>query len=569
MDQYEDPISHFRQYVEEENQKTERGRWINGDYPEYEGTLTVNSRLTRNVGYIAVKRIYRALKLDQFWKKHLKGRKIRYDFEGLFFLLVAARLLDPGSKKYSFEKKDQFFEPLGGFKLEDVYEAFDVIADHNSELQAWIFHQSKNLIERQTDICYYDGTNYYFDIGRPDVDEVDDQGNITDRKLRKRGAEKNKRPDPIVNMGLLIDKKAIPIAYDIYPGNESEKVHMLPVINQARQHLMINRIINVADRGLNTSENIWHLAGNNTSSNPESMDGYVFGKSVKGADEEFKAWALDRSSFVTEYLDPDPICSEDEDHLKDSSGKDKVKFEYKIRNHVAKLTVHVEMPDGTIKKKITSTDQRQLVYYSEKYAMKQKRDREVMLERARDLIRNPTKYDRVTAAGSASYIKNIKFNKETGEIVGNNLILDEEKIAEEEKYDGFYSIVTSELKLSGQEIRNIYRGLIRIEHTFRITKSEMEVRPIFVKTTDHIRAHFSTCYAALCILKILMELLDNKYSARKILNSLNECTVSEIGNSIWQFNYYDEVLNDIAAKLDLNLDHRYRTREQIRRLLQY
>ncbi len=450
-----------------------------------------------------------------------------------------------------------------------MYEAFDVIADHDSELQAWIFHQSKNLIERQTDICYYDGTNYYFDIGRPDVDEVDDQGKITDRKLRKRGAEKNKRPDPIVNMGLLIDKKAIPIAYDIYPGNESEKVHMLPVINQARQHLMINRIINVADRGLNTSENIWHLAGNNTSSNPESMDGYVFGKSVKRADEEFKAWALDRSSFVTEYLDPDPICSEDEDHLKDSSGKDKVKFEYKIRNHVAKLTVHVEMPDGTIKKKITSTDQRQLVYYSEKYAMKQKRDREVMLERARDLIRNPTKYDRVTAAGSASYIKNIKFNKETGEIVGNNLILDEEKIAEEEKYDGFYSIVTSELKLSGQEIRNIYRGLIRIEHTFRITKSEMEVRPIFVKTTDHIRAHFSTCYAALCILKILMELLDNKYSARKILNSLNECTVSEIGNSIWQFNYYDEVLNDIAAKLDLNLDHRYRTREQIRRLLQY
>jgi transposase len=227
------------------------------------------------------------------------------------------------------------------------------------------------------------------------------------------------------------------------------------------------------------------------------------------------------------------------------------------------------MPDGTIKKKVTSTDQRQMVYYSEKYARKQKRDREVMIERAKDLINHPKKYDKVTAAGSAAYIKNIKFNAETGEVIGNNLRLDIEKIIEEEKYDGYYSIVTSELNLSAAEIRNIYRGLIRIEHTFRITKSELEFRPIYLWTSEHIKAHFTVCFTALYILKILMKLTNDEYTAEKILNAMNQCTVSDIGNNLWQFNYYDDCLAALSAKLDITLNYRYRTREQVRRILKY
>ena len=386
---------------------------------------------------------------------------------------------------------------------------------------------------------------------------------IIDKKLRKRGPEKNRRPDPIVSMGLLIDRNAIPIAYTIYPGNESEKIHMLPVINTARKHSMINRIINIADRGLNTSENIWHLAGKNDKDNSE-RDGYVYGKSVKGADKNFKNWALNKKGYKTIYLNPDKIYSEDEDQ---ADGK--VKFTYKIRNEVVKLNVHVLMEDGTEKIQSVESSQRQLVYYSEKYAMKQKHDRQVMIERAKDLIAHPKKYDRITAAGSGAYVRNIQFNKETGEVTGKNLQLDIDKIQEEEKYDGYYSIVTSEIKMPPEQIRDIYRGLIRIEHTFKITKSELDTRPIYLWTTDHIKALFTICYTALCLLKILMNLLGDKYSAETILKSLRKCTVSELTGGYWQMNYCDETLEAISKKLNLDLNTRFRTREQIRRFLKY
>ena len=568
-DKYEDPVKHFKELYKKKSSVI-RKELTNKDTVsltiDLNDTLEPKTDLTRNIGYVVFKILYRKLKLDVFWKKHMAGRKFEYDVEKVFYLLVIGRLLDPGSKKYTYDNRYQFFEPIGDFELEDIYKALDVIAAFDEELQSWIFHNSKDLIDRDTDVCYYDGTNFYFDIGRPDVDKIDEDGNIIEKKLRKRGAEKNKRPDPIVNMGLLIDRNAVPIGYSIYPGNESEKVHMLPVINSARKHSMIGRIINVADRGLNTSENIWHLAGKNDRDH-SGMDGYVYGKSVKAADKDFKSWALEKEGYHTIYLDPDKMYSDDEDVSESHDGK--VKFTYKIRNEVVKLNVHVEMDDGTVKVKKVNTSQRQLVYYSEKYALKQKHDRQVMIERAKDLIAHPAKYDRVTAAGSGSYIKNIQFNKETGEVTGKNLQLDIEKILEEEKYDGYYSIVTSEMKMKPLEIRNIYRGLIRIEHTFKITKSELDARPIYLWTTEHIRAHFTVCYTALCLLKILMNMLGDSIPAENILSSLRKCTVSELVGGYWQTNYYDETLQTIAGKLDLQLNTRYRTREQLRRFLKY
>lgn len=568
-DQYDDPVQHFKDFYKKTSSRIKKEIALNKTASvtlDLNETLEPNTDLTRNIGYVAFKILYKKLKLDVFWKKHTAGRKFEYDVEKIFYLLVIGRLLDPGSKKYTYDTRQQFFEPIGDFDLEDVYKALDVITEFDEELQTWIFHNSKNLINRNTDVCYYDGTNFYFDIGRPDVDEIDDDGNVVDKKLRKRGAEKNKRPDPIVNMGLLIDRNAVPIGYTIYPGNESEKVHMLPVINTARKHSMIGRIINVADRGLNTSENIWHLVGKNDR-DYSGMDGYVYGKSVKAADKNFKSWALNKKGYKTIYLDPDKMYSDDEDVSDNHDGK--VKFTYKIRNEVVTLNVHVEMEDGSVKIKKVNTSQRQLVYYSEKYALKQKHDRQVMIDRAKDLIAHPKKYDRVTAAGSGSYIKNIHFNQETGEVTGRNLQLDIEKILEEEKYDGYYSIVTSEMNMTAEEMRDIYRGLIRIEHTFKITKSELDARPIYLWTTEHIRAHFTVCYTALCLLKIMMNMLDDSIPAEHILDSLRKCTVSEMAGGYWQTNYYDETLQAIASKLDLQLNTRYRTREQLRRLLKY
>ncbi len=565
LDRYDDPVAHFKSYyknltLEKREPKQDNTVNITLDLGE---VLEPGTNLVRNIGYVAFKRLYRSLKLDKFWKKYTSGKKIEYNFERIFFLLVMGRLLYPGSKKYTFDNRGLFFEPLNGFELEDVYKALDIIAEQDEQLQAWIFHQSKSLVQRDTDVCYYDGTNFYFDIGRPDVDEIDETGEVMEKKLRKRGPEKNRRPDPIVSMGLLIDKNAIPIGYTIYPGNESEKVHMLPVIQTARKHSMIGRIINVADRGLNTSENIWHLCGKNNRED-SGMDGYVYGKSVKGANQSFKEWALDKKGYTTVYIDPDKVYSEDEDTC-----DDKVKFTYKIRNTIVELNIHVEMEDGTVKIKKAKTEQRQLVYYSEKYAMKQKHDRNVMIERAKDLIAHPKKYDKITAAGSGAYILNIQYDKNTGEVMGRNLELDWEKIKEEEQYDGYYAIVTSEMDMEPAEIRNIYRGLIRIEHTFKITKSELEARPVYLWTTEHIKAHFTVCYTALCLLKIMMSILGNEYSAEAILDSLRKCTVSELVDGYWQTNYYDEVLKKISELMDIEFNTRFRTRENLRRFLKY
>ena len=158
-----------------------------------------------------------------------------------------------------------------------------------------------------------------------------------------------------------------------------------------------------------------------------------------------------------------------------------------------------------------------MAYYSEKYARKQKRDRDIMIARAKDLIAHPKKYDRITAAGSGAYVQNIAFDKSTGEILEDReLILNTEKIAEEEKYDGYYSIVTSELKMSDHEMRDTYRGLARIEETFKISKTEFESRPVFVWTNEHIEGHFATCFTALVLIRLLQTKLGRKYPIGKV-----------------------------------------------------
>jgi transposase len=215
-------------------------------------------------------------------------------------------------------------------------------------------------------------------------------------------------------------------------------------------------------------------------------------------------------------------------------------------------------------------DQKQMAYYSEKYAKKQRADREVMIQRAKDLILHPKKYDKVTSAGSASYVRNIAFDKNTGEIMeGKTLELDMKKIEEEQKYDGYYSIVTSELNMSDFEMRDIYRGLTRIEDTFKISKTDFDSRPVFVRTNDHIDAHFTICFTALVLIRILQAKLGNRYPVGRIVNSLKKYTCVPLDTNHYQFTYYDNVLKDCQKVFHLELDNRYRTRQQIQRLLRY
>lgn len=558
---FDDPVSHFKKVAEEKNaeQNTSRKTSVPIDLSS---TMSTSEDNLRNVGYAVLKDLYKQLELDKFWKLVLRKTSIQYDLEAVFRLLVFSRILYPGSKRDTFLNKSAYFEDMGGFSLKDTYKALDVFDQYDEQLQKWIYSHSSKICERDMSVSYFDCTNYYFDIGRSDMDTFDDdgrpvdgKGNPAEIKYRKRGPEKNHRPDPIVEMGLLMDKDGIPLAFDLFPGNESEKVHMRPIINRVKSQFGSGRVIFVADRGLNTSDNIYFLNGDNKADhNPR--DGYVYGQSVRGADAEFKAWVL-KGDYKTEKLT-------------DDDGRE-VTFTHKSRIHPKTIQVNTTVPGQKKKrKKPVSIDQKQMAYYSEKYAKKQKHDRDIMVARAKDLIKHPKKYDKITAAGSGAYVQNIAFDKSTGEIIeGRELVLDEAKIAEEEKYDGYYSIVTSELKMSDHEMRETYRGLARIEETFKISKTEFESRPVFVWTNEHIEGHFATCFTALVLIRLLQSKLGSRYPIGKTIESLRKYNCTQIGTTLYQFVYYDEILEECGKIFHLELNNRYRTREQIRRLLKY
>lgn len=557
----DDPIAYYTQYAKEltEKSRLEKEKTITIDTTEI---MEPDEDDFKNVGYGVLKEIYRQLELDRFWRWKTRGKKIQYNLELIFRLLVISRILYPGSKKETYENRHIYFEPIDGFSLDDVYHALDLIAENEEALQQWIYQHSEKIFARDLSVSYFDCTNYYFDIGRPDVDLLDDngipvdaQGHPTDAKYRKRGPEKNHRPDPIVGMGLLLDGNGIPLAYDLFPGNESEKVHMRPLLNRIKNEFSSARTIIVADRGLNTSDNIYFINGDNKG-DINDRDGYVYGQSVRGADAEFKNWVLSggyRQDKVTE-----------------DDGTE-ISFTHKSRIHPRTLQVNVAVPgQKQTKKKAVVIDQKQMVYYSEKYAKKQRADRDAMIARAKDLIKHPGKYDRVTAKGSASYVKNIAFSKETGEIVdGKELLLDEEKIMEEEKFDGYYSIVTSELEMDDLELRNIYRGLARIEDTFKVSKTEFESRPVYVWTNEHIDAHFATCFTALVIIRLLQAKLGNRYPVGTILNSLRKYGCTSMHANYYKFIYYDKVMEACGNAFGLELKNKYRTRQEIQRLLRY
>ena len=208
-----------------------------------------------------------------------------------------------------------------------------------------------------------------------------------------------------------------------------------------------------------------------------------------------------------------------------------------------------------------------MVYYSQKYADKQKRDRNQMIERAKDLIANPKKYNRVTASGSAAYINNIKFDKQTGAVADGLLLsLKLDKIQEEEKYDGYYSIVTSELNMSDQELRNKYRGLSKIEDTFKITKSELDARPVLVWTNAHIESHFLTCFVSLVITRLLEKKLENKYSIHKITDALKNYNSIPIEHDLCIQNYTDKIITELQNIFNIDFSRKYLTLSEIKKI---
>ena len=483
-------------------------------------------------------------------------------------MLVFMRILKPGSKKDNYENMDILFENYD-FSLDDLYRALSDINPLQKKIQKVIWENTKNSYNRKTDCTYYDCTNYYFEIEYNDEDifETDIKGNlvldedgapkIKQKGYRKRGPEKNHRPDPIIEMGLLMDSSFIPLSFNLFPGNVSEKKSLLPHFNNTRHDFNLDRTIIVADRGLNTVDNIIKVSG---TSLEEALkrNGYVYGQSVRGADDEFKEWVLKQDDYIIEKI-------------KDENGNEII-FKHKSRIYPKKFYIvrddKGKTKSGNKRKDEILVDQKQMVYFSQKYADKQKRDREMIIAKAKDLIKNPARYNKSTAYGCAGYVNNLTFVKSTGEIAdASELSINQARIDEETKYDGYYSIVTSEEKLSDIEIRKIYRGLSKIEETFKVTKTGFEARPVYVSTAEHIESHFLTCFISLVIIRLIEKRLDNKYSFNKIIDAIRNCTSSNICYDYYMQSFNDDLIQQFEYKFNVNLSNKFLTISDIKKIL--
>nr|OZC16873.1 hypothetical protein SPACI_40930 [Sporomusa acidovorans DSM 3132] len=355
--------------------------------------------------------------INKFLQNKQKHLTIEYNLNSIFSLLTFNRFLFPSSKKKAFDNRDFFFESYD-FSLDDLYRSLDYFSRYSEPLQQHLHEKVCEVIGRDSKLGYYDVTNYYFEIPYNDEDEYDDHSMLVKKGFRKKGPSKEHRPDPIVQMGLLMDSNGIPMAFNTFSGGESEKTSLIPIIRRVKKDYGIERIITVADRGLNTSDNTAFLAGTNDD-HSQGHDGYVYGQSILSADKEFKAWVLKQDGYL-------------HDKEIDKNGE-VVVFTHKSR--VYAKTIQLENSQGKRRLKM-NIYQKQMVYYSQKYAEKQKKERELVLAKAKDLIANPGKYTRATSFGAAGYINNIKFVKETGEIPdGIDLSLNLKKLKKKNMMD--------------------------------------------------------------------------------------------------------------------------------------
>lgn len=551
--EFDDPISHYKNYVDELKK-------------EFDSKITTTFDLTKdndfnddtfNIGYSYLKKIFQKLDIASVLKDKQYSTKIDYSLSKACELLLYSRIINPGSIKHAYEHKNQFFEPFD-LSLDDLYRSLKTLLECKEDIFKTIWDNTKDEYNRDTSTVFYDCTNYYFEIEYDDNDIKDINGDIIKKGLRKRGPEKNHRPDPIVEMGLLLDSKGFPMSYNLFSGNTSEKETLIPEIKNVKRRHNPGKIIVVADRGLNCSDNMIKLAGIDL--DKKNRDGYVYGQSVRGADQEFKNWVLNSSDYII-------------DKITDEDGNEII-FKHKSRIYPKKMYVVRDdkglTKSGNKKKQSITVDQKQMVYYSQKYADKQKRDRQMVIDKAKDLINNPGSYTRATSYGAAGYVNNIKFDKDSGVVCnGSELSLNLEKIKEDEKFDGYYSIVTSEENLSDLELRNIYRGLAKIEETFKITKSEFDARPIHVRLEDHIDAHFLICFIALVIIRILQNDINNRYTIKNLLEKIKDFKCTHETGNLYKFIGYKPEIQYLNRKLELNMDKKYDTRENIKKILKY
>ena len=479
-----------------------------------------------NVGYLFLQNIFAELKIDSICRKISKKHKYTYDFNAIITDLVFARILSPSSKLSSYTYCKTLLEPPK-YELQNIYRALSVMADESDFIQEELYRNSNFFQPRNKKILYYDCTNYYFEI------EQDDD-------LRKYGKSKENRPNPIVTMGLFMDADGIPLAFDIFPGNQNEQTTLKPLETKVVSDFECSDFIFCSDAGLGSKANRkFNSFGNRA---------YVITQSLKKMNKEDKSIALNPKQFrkigSQNFIDISTLDESDSE----------------IYNTIYYKEIPVANGD---------MDEIVIVTYSPKYKAYQRKIRQQQIDRAKKMIDEPGKKRRGKNQNDpARFVKTVAVTND-GEVAENKAYdLDTERISEEEIYDGFYAVITN-LEGDVEEILRINKQRWEIEENFRIMKTDFEARPVYVRRDDRIKAHFLICFISLLIYRLLENKLNKKYTCEEILSTLRNMNMTLLSKESGYIPSYTrtKLTDDLHRIFDFRTDYEFISKSEMRSII--
>ena len=518
--------------------------------PSVENT---SKSLSSNIGYFYLQYFYSKLKIKNLLNDISKDRKFNFNLNDITRFLVFDRILYPKSKLATVNNLNFYYEKPE-FSHQNVLRAMDVLSDNYDLFLNHLFTESNNIVKRDTSVCYYDCTNYYFEIESPDEQYFDDVTGEYLYGLRQYGPSKEHRPNPIVEMGLFMDKDGIPITMGLFPGNMNEQKTVANLETKMIKSLNNKKLIYCGDAGLGSASI--------RTFNDMGGRAFIVTQSIKKLSERLQNELLKDEGFKLLSSDDETTISK----LKEFDKTDPKNIH--LYNDKAYKSVFVDsnidlglieekkLKNGKTKlvKSKANLKQRIIITYSRKMAEYQKIIRNKQIERAKILISKGVDDIRKGPNDIARFIKNANEKK-------NTYVLDQDRIEQEEKFDGFYAIATNLLNDSAKEIFEINDQRYKIEDCFRVLKTNFDARPVYHRLDNRIVAHFMICYTSLLIYRLLEKKLKEKgyhFTINEILTTLKNMNISNVKDRFYQADYAGgNVLNALCNTFKLQLDKKY------------
>lgn len=506
-----------------------------------------------NIGYLYLKDIYAKLNLSDFFKSVSSDRKITYDCNKICQFLTYARILDPASKYGTYDKLDTYYEKPQ-VEYQHMIRFLDILDRNSDKYLKHLFDNSENIVKRDTSVMYYDCTNYFFETEKPDEEIVDEVTGEIILGLRQFGISKENKTSPIVEMGLIMDSRGIPISMCIHPGNTNEQLTAVPLEKEVIKMTGNKKFIYCADAGLG-SYNIRKF-------NDMGGRAYIVTQSVKKLGQEIKDIVFNYSNY--RLLSNDDAITLKEMRTFNKKDANNLSlyndFAYKV------IPTNTAMDTGLYEEKVYKNGRTKkvkakgtlhqyiIVTFSRKMMEYQRTIRERQLERAKKLLRlkDPEKIKK-----GPNDIR--RFLKNTSSDTAN-YVLDMDKIHEEEKYDGFYAVATN-LDDSAKDILAVAQNRYKIEDCFRIMKTNFDARPVFLRKPERIRAHFLICYTALLIYRLMECKLDDNLThvtTSNLIKTLRNMNVVNMDDMYYKSIYSgSQALDALERCFELQLNRKY------------